>query len=331
MARRGFTLIELLVVIAIIGVLVAILLPAIQKVREAANRSSCQNNLKQLGIALHSYQETNQRFPYGGKSYGGCVSNTTYVADSTAYNGNGLVQLLPFLEQTQVYQRFDPNAAFSELILPPCGAAGTYAQNGPLAGGTATINAPFANQRIPTLGCPSDTGNPRAELSGNACYGPAPGYQGYKTNYDFSVAPGDINCNYWKTAISARRMFGENSTTTPADVTDGLSNTVAMSERLYDVYNGTCTPWAYRSWVQVGVDISRGMNVWYIAAYGAVATVKPRPGQLISWEWAGSLHPSGCNMLFGDGAVRFVSENTTTTVLTNLAIMADGNVVSPEG
>src|SRR2546422_6918018 len=104
-SRRGFTLIELLVVIAIIGVLIGLLLPAVQKVREAANRLKCQNNLKQLGLALHNYHDAYGHFPPGRKSLGSMegYSNPPYASDPILYNLHGLVLLLPFIEQNNLY------------------------------------------------------------------------------------------------------------------------------------------------------------------------------------------------------------------------------------
>jgi prepilin-type N-terminal cleavage/methylation domain-containing protein len=99
--RSGFTLIELLVVIAIIGILIALLVPAVQKVRESANRVDCQHNLKQIGLALHGVHERDKKFPNG--------SNNRKPVPLTAPRTTYLMELYPFLEQEATYRRFDPN------------------------------------------------------------------------------------------------------------------------------------------------------------------------------------------------------------------------------
>src|SRR5690242_11167725 len=105
--RTAFTLIELLVVIAIIAVLIGLLLPAVQKVREAAARMSCQNNLKQLGTACHNYESANGRLPPSGQGYGWCIYSPPYTGDAIIRNLNGLVLLLPYIEQDNLAQRLN--------------------------------------------------------------------------------------------------------------------------------------------------------------------------------------------------------------------------------
>ena len=332
--RAGFTLIELLVVIAIIAILIALLLPAVQKVREAANRTRCANNLKQLGVALHKYESAYKQFPPGGRSYGWCnhVPAQGYASDDVILNLNGLVLLLPYIEQDNLYRQYNPRAASSSLNRCLSGTS----RNAPLAGDPiASGNGAMAATLVATFRCPSDNGDPL--LDDNDIYGIGnnTGIRAQKTNYDFAVQYWEWRCNAWKqTSLNIRRMFGENSTTRVGDVTDGLSNTIAMGETTLNCANGRTPAWAYRGWVQVGVDPGptaqpSGINVW------VSNWTQPNPGRppaqfgrVGSWSWPGSFHPGGCNFLFADGSVHFFSEGTPVARLNILAAMADGQVVT---
>jgi prepilin-type N-terminal cleavage/methylation domain-containing protein/prepilin-type processing-associated H-X9-DG protein len=318
--RKGFTLVELLVVIAIIAILIGLLLPAVQKVRETAMRMKCQNNLKQLGVALHNYESANQVFPPAGKGYGWCIVSGPYVGDAEIYNLNGLSLLLPYIEQTALDKSFNRQQAMSTQNTGYCcsyvgNTMGTVVGNPLTNGNAALMSIPLA-----ILRCPSDSGNIMQGAS--APYGPGGSYDGAKTNYDFITSTDDFYCNYWRVANPAARcMFGENSSTRFADVTDGTSNTIAMGETTLTVYNGRTASWGYRGWVMTGIDLRYGINDWSFYGYCV-----PTFGRLGSWGRAGSMHFNGANFCFADGSVRFINQNTNLTTLTQLGYMADGSV-----
>jgi prepilin-type N-terminal cleavage/methylation domain-containing protein/prepilin-type processing-associated H-X9-DG protein len=338
-SRPGFTLIELLVVIAIIAVLIGLLVPAVQKVREAANRMACTNNLKQLGLALHNYHEAYGRFPPGRRSLGslqGSANNlVTNPPDPIILNLHGLVLLLPYIEQDSLYQRFNQKAAagnfLSSLLGYQIGRA-QLASPDAIASGNAALSANI----IPMLLCPSDPGprtiDPQARTG---FYSPdlgRTGIQAAKTSYDFiSMANGIGAFNRWSTTSQGTRyIFGENSTTRVSDITDGTSNTLAMGEQTLANFNGMTSSWAYAGWTSIGIDPvgswnttfpAQGLNIWVYSTNPAVR------GRRASWYNAASLHPGGVNFLYADGSVRFLSETTSVPTLTLLSRMADGQVI----
>jgi prepilin-type N-terminal cleavage/methylation domain-containing protein/prepilin-type processing-associated H-X9-DG protein len=340
--RSAFTLIELLVVIAIIGILIALLLPAVQKIREAAARMKCQNNLKQLGLALHNYHDAYQRFPPGRKSVGnaeGFNNTTTCPSDPIIQNMHGLVLLLPYIEQGNLYQQFNLHAAFGNFTTK--GFSASYPGPSPTSklatpDAIASGNAALSSATIPLLLCPSDNGNP--VINPSSVYSPdlgATGVKATKTNYDFiSNAAGVGYFNYWSNAtLGTRYMFGENNTTRITDVTDGTSNTLMMGEQTLSLYNGVTSSWAYTGWVSVGIDPVGGWNTTYPAQglniwnYNNNPPPNNTPGQRASWYNAASLHTGGVNFVFADGSVHFIPQTIDVVSLTYLSRMSDGQVI----
>jgi prepilin-type N-terminal cleavage/methylation domain-containing protein/prepilin-type processing-associated H-X9-DG protein len=320
---RGFTLLELLVVIAIIGVLVALLLPAVQAAREAARLTHCKNNLKQLGLALQNYHAANGRFPFAGADYGWC--RYPEVAGSLQIrNWNGLVFLLPYLEQQAIYDRFDRNSAAADVMTgnnaccPPTTSLGKLVGD-PVASG----NAQLSLEVISNLLCPSDDGEIWLPVAG--VYSAATGYGGAKTNYDFSTDTSH-NCKHWQSQPeNNRRMFGENTQFRDKDVTDGLSSTVAVAETMRTVYNGQATAWAYRGWVMVGIDL--GWNLINVYTWPGIIA-DPDRARLRSRSFAGSMHGDGANMLMADGAVHYLTEDIEKPILQAISTMAGEEVVT---
>ena len=332
-SRRAFTLIELLVVIAIIAILIGLLLPAVQKVREAASRMKCGNNLKQIALACHNYHDTNERLPPAGKGYGWC-GNTANTGDTQIFNLNGLVLILPFLEQQTLFNRMDVNSAMSPQNTGYC-----CSYQGNTAGvvqGSPANNAFIVSQDPPIFRCPSDRTGDRKLGTGGA-YGAGPGGNGVKTNYDFIVHANDFSyCNACTrvTPMTQRRIFGENSTTRLTDITDGTSNTLMIGEQTTTNYNGTAwtnglaSAWAYRAWVHIGIDPTiwgSGLNKWS-NNWGALPT--RHRGVLESWAYPGSMHTGGVQFAMADGSIRFLKESTDLTTLERLSAMADGQVVN---
>ena len=338
--RFGLTMVEVLVVIAIIGVLAGLLLPAVQRVRESGRRVSCANNLSQIGKAMSGYEARDGRFPAAGRGYSWCNSGTSIAAkmyfngDIAIYNSNGLVELLPFLELMNVYTQFDLLVASSNCGGPSQPQWITTDRPTMSLVGSSAQNAQAATIVLSIFRCASDFqtqkgfGGPYADSSQKSS-GVA-GKTAAATNYDFismSMASPfqnftEQNCNAWAKAGIERRMFGQNSRTTPAHVLDGLSNVVAFGETTVDHWTGQGISWGQRCHTMMGIDPT-DINNWQGPSQPASSVRAGYTG--ITTRAFASLHPGGAQVAMGDGTVRFISESTSNTVMNMLARIRDGN------
>ncbi|RLS59163.1 MAG: DUF1559 domain-containing protein [Planctomycetota bacterium] len=332
--RRGFTLIELLVVIAIIAVLIALLLPAVQQAREAARRTQCRNNLKQLGLALHNYHEVFGTFPPNG------VASVREITGAQRLNQawlawSGLAVLLPYIDQAPLY-----------------GTINFSYEHGANAAAPFPVNGNLSARRtpIPAFMCPSDPGSGAKYTTDMAA-----------TSYGISTGPG----SGWDMASAPVGFATLYRGSRTADITDGTSNTIAMSEMRIGL-NGGAYPAGlkprepYHRVVTGGtlrnggskifrndVTSKAAINAYYancLSMYDAgsgwsgesdeqgrfwamgrvywgpwhTTLVKPNAGPScdndasttdMSLKDPSSYHVGGVHCLLGDGAVRFVSEN----------------------
>lgn len=305
---RGFTLIELLVVIAIIAVLVALLLPAVQQAREAARRSSCKNNLKQIGLALHNYHDTHGSFPSGW--IGVDTQMSPNLADVEGASGaSWQLMILPFMDQSPLYNQLD----FSAYISQDSGLPNTPNANSVLY--TATITG---------FRCPSDSGperwdigeegSPTTIVQSNLPNANYPGVFGTTEIHDCESVGLGNNC--WGNGV-----FGHNSAYKMRDLVDGTSNTFLVGERATRLQVPPGEPAHLSTWVGV---IPEGEEAFARILGGTDHPPNDPAGHLEDFS---SFHEGGAQFVFGDGRVRFISENIDEGVYQALATRQGGEVV----
>jgi len=297
--REAFTLVELLVVIAIIGVLVALLLPAVQAAREAARRSQCSNNLKQIGLALENYEGTFSQYPpgrMGCDGYGAhqCVGYTTGAG---TLGISGFVAMLPFIEQGNLHEKID----YTNVPWNANGST-TWATGG---------NLELITARPKFMVCPSDISKPFIDnfpvagaKAATGSYGLVGGTNG---------PPNDDKLKHINNG-----MFVYRSGMRRADITDGTSAQMMVGET-------------------IGNDKSAHPNIWSNGSrFQTIRTTKnpinqkPNTGNLAGTENGafGSYHPAGAHFVFADGHVAFITNSINFTNYQRLSWRDDGEVIS---
>lgn len=339
-SRTGFTLVELLVVIAIIGILIALLLPAVQAAREAARRSQCTNNLKQLSLGFHNYLDTRKVFPRAAYPVGnndgapgcGCCSGSCCPGNQRMATGT-FIHILPFIEQTAVYSKWNFNCGWS-------------------AGANFDLTQA---SHIQAFVCPSDAFRP----DWSQC------------NYAFSMGA----CGGWNPPQSLNQlngMFQWYRETSLGDVSDGLSNTIMLSERIIsddnwgknsiqDMIMNVAMPTPYEftpaatletvgtaadatwSTTQYTGSVGQGCartDSWStsIRQFNTLAPPNWRHHDFTNYgcwilvgdgvKTARSRHPGGVNAALGDGSVHFISDTINTDTWQCMGARNDGKAVT---
>jgi prepilin-type N-terminal cleavage/methylation domain-containing protein/prepilin-type processing-associated H-X9-DG protein len=323
-ARRGFTLIELLVVIAIIAILIGLLVPAVQKVREAAARIQCSNNLKQMGIGLHNYHDSMGKFPSGHVEQ--CPAGTAAGTESPCQLYGGVfISLLPYIEQDNLFKKY------ADFPTPNLTAANR-------------TNAAFCVTSVKTYLCPAD---PRAgqilapeSIAPNGTGQPSPNLLYVASSYKAMSGIGDTRttdtfAGYWDEVQQAQKIhpngrglfhgdgYSGLQPETMASILDGTSNTIIIGERHTKTHITRGPFWA-DTFNLYSMGASWPYSITLIPDYDACQ--KSVNANYCKYGW-GSTHTAGINWLFADAHVRSISQSIDMNVFMALSTIAGGEVL----
>jgi prepilin-type N-terminal cleavage/methylation domain-containing protein/prepilin-type processing-associated H-X9-DG protein len=313
--RHGFTLIELLVVIAIIAILIALLVPAVQKVREAAARSQCQNNLKQIGLALHASHDAKKVLPQG--IWG--EPNTTGLLRQPGSAWS--VHILPYIEQTPLFDSitFDQESVFNANWAVAGGGAGT-------PGSRTALNIIACQTFLPVLRCPAFEGPRNMKDWGYENWPvdnrvPATYIANASGTRTTDTSAGNCAVDW----ANENGIFFYLSKIKLTGITDGTSNTILVGETLPDVTPGTGALESAAGaradhWYFGGDDIDDGYD--FSEHLGSTGV----PINSLLEVAYGSRHPSGANFVFADGSVRFIGTSVSPATFTALGTRASNDV-----
>ena len=314
---RGFTLVELLVVIAIIGVLVALLLPAVQAAREAARRSQCVSNLKQIGIAISTYVDANKKLPPGRSGCDGAVTTNGPCHALAPRTGLGTFALiLPFIEEQAL---FDLKQDTPDTMQPWHTTSTTWASN--------PNNLRFVAQVVSLYRCPSDP-TPRAETSAILEWNPPipgdklVGLTGYSCNWGTSQSNSGANKSGNNGLFSYRKVYKLR------EITDGLAHTLIVGEAQvrpapHIEFLGSNNPWSLGGRGVTMRSTEVAMNAPYESWFILSASTGYREDRGF-----GSHHAGGAHFVFGDGHVSFLEETIDLATYRALSTRAGGEMVT---
>ena len=292
-SRRGFTLIELLVVIAIIAVLIALLLPAVQQAREAARRTQCKNNLKQLGVALHNYHDTFGALPPGW------IGVTNGASDIYGMNGWGWgARILPQLDQSPLFSQIDFNSKMDSTTSPQ--------------------NSSARIKSIPAFLCPSDAASGNTWTIQNASGTNLVDLATANYVGVFGVSDIDDCVGAPNSPCVGEGTFFQNSRIQFRDFTDGLSNTISVGEHKSRRDSGV-------NWNSTWTGVVAKGNDALVRILGTTDHTPNSPANHI--DDFSSYHVGGAHFTMGDGSVRFISTNIDVNLYQRLATRAAGDIV----